>query len=485
MAEKQQSLIQDHEKMKTETTLQAISLKEQLIQAYEEELLPRVKDESAYLHDIRMDAMANFRSLGFPTPKLENWRSTNLQKTLNLDYKLEFSGPEETTDVSSIFKCDIHHLDTHLITLLNGWYVDHGQQLTTLPDGTIYGSFAVARKVHPTLVEKYYAQQSPYKNNGLIALNTAYANDGIFIYVPDGVVVERTIQIVNIINFNENVLIQPRNLIIIGKDARLQLVHCDHSVQHKSSFVNSVSEIFIGENARLDHYKLQNKDNDSTQVTSNYFHQSANSRLTSTIITLNGGIIRNNIRVTLAGAGCEANLFGLYLADKEQHIDNNIIVDHQHSDCTSNQLYKGILDDQAMAVFNGHITVRKDAQRTLAYQNNKNILLTDKATIHTQPHLEIYADDVKCSHGATVGQLDPDAMFYMRSRGIREDTSRMLLMYAFAADVINHIQIEPVRHQIDEMVYRRLRGELSVCDQCILDCNASRPQVFDIDISKI
>lgn len=471
--------------MKTESTLSGISLKEKLIQAFEQELLPRVKGENSTIHKIRLEAFEEFRSLGFPTQKLEDWRSTSLNSSLAMDYQLEFAPPEERIDVNQVFKCDIHHMDTFLIPLLNGWYSDHGDQLHTMPDGTIIGSLKMACKVYPELFEKYYSKQAIIKGNAMNALNTAFAVDGVFIYVPDGVSVKKTIQIVSIVNLFDNVIIQPRNLVILGKNSRLQLIHCDHSVNHKSSFINSLSEIYMGENSYVDHYKLQNKDNDSTQITTTYFHQQAHSQLTSTVITLNGGIMRNNLHVTLAEPGADAKLYGLYLADKDQHVDNKVFVDHQATDCTSNQLYKGILDDQAMAVFNGHITVRQDAQRTNAFQSNKNILLTDKATIHTQPHLEIYADDVKCSHGATVGQLDPEAMFYMRSRGIREDTSRMLLMYAFAADVVHHIQIKPVYHQIDEMVYRRLKGELSDCDNCILDCNATRPRVFEIDMSKI
>ncbi len=471
--------------MKTESTLAGITLPEWLMNAYGQELMPSLEGESPFFHQIRQEAAQCFRQTGFPHQKLEAWRHTSFDKTLTTTYQYHFHPPAEKEDVSQIFRCDIHHLDTLLLTLLNGWFTGQGDDLIRLPDGTIYGSLMKAMKEVPELVEPYYTKLAPYKDHGLNALNTAFAMDGIFIYIPDGIRFEQTIQIVNIINITDNEIIQPRNLIILGKNSQLQLVHCDHSVHHKASFVNSVSEVYIGEDAFMDHYKLQNKDNESTQVTSTYFHQAAHSRLSSNVITLNGGIVRNNLHVALAGSGSEVQLNGLYLADKVQHIDNFISVDHQHPDCTSNQLYKGILDDQATAVFNGHIMVRKDSQRTQAYQNNKNILLTDKATVYTQPQLEIYADDVKCSHGATIGQLDPESMFYMRSRGIREDTSRMLLMYAFAADVINKIRIHPVRHQIDEMVYRRLRGELSICDQCILDCNATRAPVFEIDMNKI
>ncbi len=441
--------------------------------------------EATFLKEIRKEALASFQKLGFPNNKMENWRSTSLDSTLAKDFTQQFEPSTEPVAVDSIFSCDIHHLDTYLLTTLNGWYSNKEKPLNILADGTILGSFAKASEEYPDLFEKYYAQSAEFRENGLNALNTAFAQDGIFIYVPDNVKVDKTIQIVSIINMNENVLIQPRNLVILGKNAHLQLVHCDHSVQHKASFINSVTEIFLGENAEVEYYKLQNKDNEATLVTTTYFEQAAYSRLLSNLIILNGGLIRNNLHVNLNGKGAEANLLGLYLMDREQHVDNNLYLDHRSSDCTSSQLYKGILDDQAQGVFNGHIMVRRDAQRTQAYQQSKNILLTDKANIHTQPRLEIYADDVKCSHGATVGQLDPEAMFYMRSRGIREDTSRMLMMYAFAAEIINQIKVQPLRHQIDEMVYKRLRGELSTCDQCILDCNAKRDINFEIDLKKI
>jgi Fe-S cluster assembly protein SufD len=203
-------------------------------------------------------------------------------------------------------------------------------------------------------------------------------------------------------------------------------------------------------------------------------------------ITLNGGLIRNNVDVKLNGEYAEADVFGVYLMDKEQHVDNQVFIDHASPNCYSNELYKGILDDKGTAVFNGHILVRKDSQKTNAYQNNKNILLTDTARANAKPFLEIYADDVKCSHGATVGQLDNEAMFYLQSRGIKEHDARMLLMYAFAADVINKINIEALKIRIDDMVKKRLRGELSVCDKCVLHCSSPEKEInFDIDLSKI
>jgi len=475
--------IRNLNRMKNDIQTNVISLKEKMLHLHSQHLTGL--NEAPFMKKIRENALESFQKNGFPHNKMEDWRSTNLSKTLAMDFKQHFEPGSEPVNIDSIFSCDVHHLDTYLITLLNGWYSNAEKPLNILPDGTIIGSFAKASVVYPEIFEKYYAKTAEDPKNGMNALNTAFAQDGVFIYVPDNVKVDKTIQIVSIINLDENILIQPRNLVVVGKNAQLQLVHCDHSVQHRASFINSVTEIFIEENAEVEYYKLQNKDNETTLITTTYFEQAAHSRLTSNVITLNGGLIRNNMRVSLNGAGADAKLLGLYLMDREQHVDNNLFIDHRSADCTSTQLYKGILDDQAEGVFNGHILVRPDAQRTQAYQNSKNILLTDKANIHTQPQLEIYADDVKCSHGATVGQLDPEAMFYMRSRGIREDTARMLMMYAFAAEVINQVKILPLRHQIDEMIYKRLKGELSTCDQCILDCNAKRDIHFEIDLKKI
>jgi Fe-S cluster assembly protein SufD len=274
--------------------------------------------------------------------------------------------------------------------------------------------------------------------------------------------------------------------VILGSNSSLRLVHCDDSVDDQVGFINSVSEVVLSENARLDHYKLQNKNDRSALINNVFFHLESGANLSTNAISLNGGLIRNEVYVRLNGRGSHADILGVYLMDREQHIDNQVFVDHAVPDCTSNELFKGILDDQASGVFNGHILVRKDAQRTNAYQNNKNILISDKAVIDSKPFLEIYADDVKCSHGATVGQLDSEAMFYLRSRGISADNARMLLMYAFAAEIVNKISIPKLKLRIDDLVKKRLRGELSICDQCVLHCNSREQKVsFEIDMSKI
>jgi len=461
-------------------------LKSTLESLYSERNLSFFTSDSSYVAGLRKKAFDKFRKLGFPHARLEQWRGTDLSKTLATDFEFAMDAPTAEIDIESIFRCEVPHFETFLVAQLNGWYVYKNNPLTTLPNGIIMGSLAVAFEKYPELINRHYGKYSENANEGLTALNTAFAQDGIFIYVPDNVTVPDTIQMVNIVDSDRNLMLQTRNLVILGNNSHLRLVQCDDSINHKITFINSVSEIYIGRDSTLDHYKLQNKDENSTLINTIYFHQESGSTLSSNAISLNGGIIRNSSVVELSGENSSADICGVYLMDKDQHIDNQVFIDHQVPRCQSSELFKGILDDHASGVFNGHVIVRRDAQQTNASQTNKNILLTDKATIDARPFLEIYADDVKCSHGATVGQLDNDAMFYIRSRGISESNARILLMYAFAAEVVNKIEIPELRQRIDDMVKKRLRGELSYCDQCVLHCSSEDKKVsFKIDLSKI
>jgi len=469
-----------------ENTLITTDLKKSLETLFLEKKHELFGADSSYLQDKREKAFNDFVRAGFPTNKMESWRGTDLSKALSQEYELRMEAPASPVDLETIFHCTVPHFETYLVAQLNGWYVYNNSPLTYLPNGVVVGSLAAAFRQFPELIEEHYGKYALTDSDGLTALNTAFAKDGIFIYVPDNTTVEDVIQSVNIVDSDRNLMLQSRNLIILGKNSHLKLVHCDDSISHQVSFINSVTEISLGCNASLDHYKLQNKDEHSTLINSVYFRLEEGSTLSSNAVSLNGGIIRNSAKVILAGENSSANLYGLYLMDRNQHIDNQVFVDHAVPRCQSNEMFKGILDDHASGVFNGHVIVRKHAQKSNAYQSNKNILLTDKATIDTKPFLEIYADDVKCSHGATVGQLDTDAMFYIRSRGISEANARILLMYAFAAEVINKISIPELRQRIDDMVKKRLRGELSYCDQCVLHCSSQEKKTtFEIDMSKV
>ena len=454
------------------------------------ELFHREKDSITELatpmvNRIRQHALSRFEKNGFPTKQLENWRFTDLTPLLNTEFRFDFSNKSRSMDIEKIFTCDVYDLDTFSITLLNGWFVYKSAPLTKLDNGTVIGSLAKAMEVYPELIDQYFGQAANTHQYELAALNTAFVQDGLFIHVPDGVTLNKPIQLINIVNADHPVFLQPRHLIIAGKGSKITLVHCDHSLTHNVSFTNTLTEIFAEESAVVDHYKIQNKGRNSALITNTFIRQKKSSTVYSNMITLNGGFTKNILDVSLPEPDCRSEHFGLYLVDSNQHVDNQVYIDHIAPDNYSNQLFKGILDDEAKAVFSGKVMVRRHAQHTIAHQNNKNILLTDEAKANTQPHLEIYADDVKCSHGATVGQLDPEAMFYLRSRGLCERTARQMMMIAFAGEVVQKISIEALQERIQHLVEKRLRGELSICDQCMLHCNSKEPTAFNIDMSKI
>lgn len=439
--------------------------------------------EPESLTALRRPALERFLSAGFPETNLESWRNTNLSDVLALPYEIPMA-PIPGSDFQSVFKCNIPHLDTAVMGQLNGWTVSTDVPLMELGNGMIMGSLAEARVKYPELVGAYYGSLASRETDSLVDLNTAFARDGFFIYIPDGMQSPRPVQLVNVIHHDDNLFLQSRNLVIIGKNARLSLVHCDDSYNHQPSFSNIVTEIHLGEDSFLDHYKLQNLNNKSALVSTVLFGMAQAARLESHYISLNGGLLRNNIRVRFDAPYGKADIYGIYLMDRKQHIDNQVFVDHAFPDCSSTEIFKGIMDEHARGVFNGHVLVRKDAVRTDARQSNRNILLTDTAHVNSKPFLEIYNDDVKCSHGSTTGQLDPESMFYLRQRGIAEETARMLLMFAFADEVVSRIAIPQLRQRIEDMVKKRLQGELQICGQCVLHCSTpEHPAGFQIDTS--
>jgi Fe-S cluster assembly protein SufD len=288
--------------------------------------------------------------------------------------------------------------------------------------------------------------------------------------VPENQRLDRPIQIIHLLLSDKNQMVHHRNLFVLEKNASAQVIICDHTLSPHMYLTNSVTEVHTGENADMDILRLQNEHNNSCQVTNTWISQERHSRCQHATITLHGGIVRNNLHVKMTGEGAEINALGLFLIDKMQHVDNFTVIEHVSPHCTSDEHYKGVLDDASTGAFNGKIHVYPDAQKTIAYQTNNNILLTDTARMHSKPQLEIYADDVKCSHGATVGQLDGDALFYLQSRGISKDESRLMLMYAFTDEVISKIRHRALQHRISDLVRKRLRGELSRCNNCAMHC---------------
>jgi Fe-S cluster assembly protein SufD len=427
-------------------------------------------NSSPYINSFREEAFGKFSELGVPTKKDEAYKYTNLNLFFDHDYASYFIPEASDFQKAEDFRCDITELDAHGIVLLNGFYPTIKDKLRQLPSGVWIGSLNEAAKKFPEIIERHYGKYAHSDTDGLVHLNSAMASDGVFVYVPEGVTLPKPVQVVNLVEAEVDSFSQHRNLIIVEKRAEFSIIICDHTLSPKKFLTNAVTEIFVGEGAHFDIIRVQNEHNAACKITHTFIHQERNSVASSNNMTLHGGLIRNSTYHYLGGEGAECHSYGLYLADKWQHIDNFVNVDHAFPHCTSTQLFKGVLDDMATGAFNGRILVRPDAQGTLAYQKNNNILLTDDAKMDTKPQLEIYADDVKCSHGATVGRLDDDALFYLQSRGINKREARLMLMFGFAHEVIQNIRIEPLRERMDNLVMQRLRGELSRCASCMVKC---------------
>ena len=425
---------------------------------------------SPYINSFREEAIGKYRELGIPTRKNEAYKYTNLDPFFNHDYRNYFMPVPTDFLKAEEFRCDIQDLDTHGFVLLNGFYPTINDKLRQLPTGVWIGSLNEAAGKFGDLIRKHYGKYAKSNTDGLVHLNTAMASDGVFIYVPSGVAIGKPIQIVDLVHSDEDMFNQHRNLIIVEENAEISLIVCDHAMTPQKFLTNAVTEIYVGENSHFDIIRVQNEHNNACKITHTFIHQEKNSTASSNNITLHGGLIRNSTYHYLAGEGAQSISNGLYLTDKWQHVDNFVNVEHAAPNCTSNQLFKGVLDDMSTGAFNGRIFVKPDAQGTVAYQRNNNILMTDDAKMDTKPQLEIYADDVKCSHGATIGQIDENALFYLRSRGIDKREARLMLMFGFAHEVIQNIRIEPLRERMDNLVMQRLKGELSRCASCVIKC---------------
>ncbi|MCF8295373.1 MAG: Fe-S cluster assembly protein SufD [Bacteroidales bacterium] len=425
----------------------------------------------AALTQIQQDAFNAFNQLGIPTTKAENYRYTDLKPSFSKIYKTALSSQEIQIEEDALFNCDVPNLDTQVEFILNGRYVARQLDLTVLPSGVVYGSLLNAWSEFPELVGKYFAKAADYKDDGLVALNTALALDGFFLFVPKNRQIKDTIQLITMLDHTDNLAVNTRNLIILEDNASAHILVCDHTFGESHFLSNSITEIFAGENASFHLTKMQNANNHSTCLDGNFIYQQANSQVIANAISLHGGLIRNHFHVKLDGEGANNITSGLYLTDRNQQITNHTLIEHLKPHCMSSQLFKGVLDDEAIGAFNGKIHVHPDAQKTEAYQVNRTILLSDTAKMNTKPMLEIYADDVKCSHGATIGQLDDEALFYLQSRGISKKEARLMLMYAFMDEVVSTIQIPGLKERVEELVSKRLRGELSRCNHCDFKCH--------------
>jgi len=429
----------------------------------------------AFLKNIYNQSIAKFKSIGLPNRKNENYKYLDIANLFTKNYEKAITPTQVKVDINDIFKCDVPELDTNAIIILNGFYFSpDGNKINILPSGAVVGSLAQAIIDYPELVEKYLNKSAEKSDEGLVALNSAFIQDGVFIYVPKDAKLEKPLQIIHLMMEAKSIMAQHRNLFVFEEGSEGKVVICDHSLSPSEFLTNSVSEIFADEKAKIEVVRMQNEHNSSKQLTNTFIDQQKDSDVIINTLTLHGGTVRNNLFVNLNDEGCQNRAYGLNLTDRNQQVDNYVYINHAKPNCHSTQLYKGVLDDEAKGAFSGRIFVAPDAQKTEAFQNNNTMLLTDDAQMRSKPQLEIYADDVKCSHGSTSGQLDEDALFYMKARGIGDKEARMLLMFAFAHEIISKISVEPLFERVNNLVEKRLRGEMSRCNNCMMACDTNQ-----------
>jgi len=426
--------------------------------------------DASVVNEVREPAMNAFLRMGIPNFKTENYKYTDLTHLFQTEnFRRAWTPDKFDVNLKEVFSCDVPQFDTYLAMVINGWFDEMTNHLD-LPKGVIIKSFKKAVKENRSLVEKYYGKLAIAETDPMNALNTAFAQDGIFIYIPDNVILPKPIQIINLLRSNDDLYATQRNLIIAGNNSQSKVIFCDHTLTPQTYITNNVTEFEIGDNALVDIYTIQNHHNKAANLSGLYIRQGQHSQLVTNVVSLHGGIIRNNLGVLFNGEHAEAKICGLALSDKNQHVDNFTVVEHAKPNCHSNQLYKNILDDNASGAFTGRINVAPHAVKTEAYQRNNNVLLTNTAKMNSKPQLVIDNDDVKCSHGATVGRINEEALFYLQARGIPEREARLMLMSAFAHEVLTEIKIETLRNRIDRLVDKRLRGEVSKCHLCAMDC---------------
>ena len=420
------------------------------------------------MNDVRDEAFEDFKRLGFPTKKVERYKYTDVPALFEPNYGLNLNRLDIPVDPYEAFRCDVPNLSTSLYFVVNDAFYDKALPKKELPEGVIIGSLAKIAAERPELIEKYYAKIAKTAEDGITALNTMLAQDGLLIYVPKGVVIDKAVQVINILRSDVDLMVNRRVLIIVEERAEIKLLFCDHAADDKRFLATQVIEAYVGAGAALDLYCLEETHAKNVRVSNVFISQQDNSRVNHNVITLHNGVTRNRTDLVFEGEGAECNLAGCVIADKQQHVDNNTLIDHKVGRCTSNELYKYVLDDNAVGAFAGRVLVRHGAQHTVSQETNQNLCAKKTARMFTQPMLEIYADDVKCAHGSTVGQLNDAALFYMQQRGISRKEAKLLLEFAFINEVIDKMSLEPLRDRLHYLVEKRFRGELNKCEGCRL-----------------
>ncbi|MBP6230565.1 MAG: Fe-S cluster assembly protein SufD [Paludibacteraceae bacterium] len=441
-------------------------VKEQYINLYQQ-YSQNIKNSCApLLNSIRDEAFKRFEVLGFPAKRDKDYEYTDIASAYDHDFGINFNRVKLDENPYDVFTCDVPNIQSYLCFVVNDTFYQNPSPKTQLPKGVIVAGLNEICQTNPELVKPYLFKNMDWQNDPTQAFNATFAQDGLFIYIPKNVVVDIPIQLVNLMHGNEDMMAVNHNLIVLEEGAHVKLLMCDHASNDNKYLANRLTEIFVAKNASYEHYKIENTHNQTTNLATVLVHQADDSTFLSNTLTLHNGLTRNNIIVEVDGSNAQATVAGLAIGDKTQKMDNLVLLHHLKPYSTSSQLFKYILDDQSKGVFTGKIKIDQDAQKIVAYQTCRAICLTNTSTINVKPQLEILADDVKCSHGATVGQLDETALFYLRSRGISEPEAKMLLMYAFVNDVLEKITVESVKDKIRSLVEKRLRGELSKCNGC-------------------
>jgi len=456
-----------------------MSSEQQYIELYEQARQMIFNHAPEEMNAVRDEAFEDFKRQGFPSRKVERYKYTDIDKLFAPDYGVNLNRLEIPVDPYQAFRCDVPNLSTSLYFVVNDTFYNKALPQASLPAGVIIGSLRdhfSHRSPLTAHLSKYYAKLAKTSDDAITALNTMLAQDGMLVYVPKNVKVDRAIQVINILKATPqnaqrvvpDLMVNRRVLIILEEGAELKMLFCDHAADDRNFLATQVIEAYVGANASLDLYCLEETHYKNVRLSNVYIDQQRDSRVNHNVITLHNGTTRNKLDLTFSGEGAECGCYGCVIADKQQHVDNNTLITHKVAHCTSNELYKYVLDDKSTGAFAGRVLVEHGAQKTTSQMTNQNLTATKETRMFTQPMLEIYADDVKCAHGSTVGQLNNAALFYMRQRGISLKEAKLLLQNAFINEVIDKMQLEPLRDRLHYLVEKRFRGELNKCDGCKL-----------------
>ena len=408
----------------------------------------------SYVHDIRSEAIKQFEAIGFPNKKLENWKYTSLKNLLNTDYSV-LPKINNVLEFKNIRKYLIDDIDSYKIIFVDGKYCSHLSETTHEGMDICILSAALTQSKYDLIIENYFNKIA--LKDGITSLNTAFSNEGAFIHIPKNKFVEKPIQIIHFSTGNEaSLMFQPRNMIVVDENSQVQIIERHQSLSENKVFTNSVTEIYADKKSIIDYYKIQNDNLQASLIDNTYVNQQRNSIFSMHTFSFGNELVRNNLNISQNDEFIETIIKGVTIIGNKQHVDHNTLIQHNKPNCNSHQDYKGIYDYKSTGVFNGKIIVEKQAQKTNAFQSNNNVLLSDKATINAKPQLEIYADDVKCSHGCTVGQLDKNALFYLKSRGIPEKEATALLMYGFANNILESVKIPEIKTRINHIIATKL-----------------------------